>query len=109
MVKEHLYRSLHDIYPVVEHSRLIGSISSKQIVEIPREEWTRLTVRDVAAPCSKDITVGIDTGALTTLSIMNRTGNSRLLVMDADRLVGIVTLKDLLRFLALKWDIEGVR
>ena len=31
----------------------------------------------------------------------------RLLVVDEGRLVGIVTLKDLLAFLALKVDLEG--
>lgn len=108
VVEEHFYRSLHDIYPVVENSRLIGCISSRQIAGIPREQWTRLTVRDVAVPCSKDNTVGIDTGALAALSTMNRTGNSRLLVLDGDHLVGIVTLKDLMKLLALKLDLERV-
>jgi len=37
---------------------------------------------------------------------MQRTGSSRLLVTDANRLVGIVSLKDLLRFLDLKLELE---
>jgi CBS domain-containing protein len=37
---------------------------------------------------------------------MQRTGSSRLLVTDGDRLVGIVSLKDLLRFLDLKLELE---
>jgi CBS domain-containing protein len=35
-----------------------------------------------------------------------RTGSSRLLVTDGSRLVGIVSLKDLLRFLDLKLELE---
>jgi len=38
---------------------------------------------------------------------MSQTGNSRLLVVDQGKLVGIVSLKDLLRFLSLKLDLEG--
>jgi CBS domain-containing protein len=38
---------------------------------------------------------------------MTRTGNSRLMVLDRGQLVGVVTLKDLLRFLSLKLDLEG--
>ena len=38
---------------------------------------------------------------------MNRTGNSRFLVVEGERLVGIVALKDLLKFLSLKMDLEG--
>lgn len=108
LVEEHFYRSLHTMYPVVDEARLVGCVSSKQIAGIPRDQWKRLTVRDVAAPCSDDNTVDIETGALAALAIMNRTGNSQLLVMDGDRLVGIVTLKDLLKLLALKLDLEGV-
>jgi CBS domain-containing protein len=37
---------------------------------------------------------------------MQRTGSSRLLVTDGDRLVGILSLKDLLRFLDLKLELE---
>ena len=38
---------------------------------------------------------------------MRATGASRLLVVENDRLVGIVSLKDLLRFLDLKLQLEG--
>jgi len=109
LVEEHFYRSLHDLYPVVEDSRVVGCITSKQIAGIPRDQWTRLTVRDVATPCSKENTVAADVDALAALSIMNRTGNSRLMVMEGDRLVGIIALKDLLKLLALKLDLQGLR
>jgi CBS domain-containing protein len=37
---------------------------------------------------------------------MSRSGTSRLMVVENERLVGIITLKDLLRFLALKVELE---
>jgi hypothetical protein len=40
------------------------------------------------------------------LSHMSRTGASRLLVVDGDRLLGILSLKDLLKFFALKMELE---
>lgn len=57
LVEEHFYRSLHDMYPVMQNSHLIGCISSKQIAGIPRDQWKRLMVRDVATPCSSENTV----------------------------------------------------
>jgi CBS domain-containing protein len=108
LVEEHFYRSLHDMYPVIQNSHPIGCISSKQIARIPRDQWKRLTVRDVATPCSSENTVRVDADALAALSLMNRTGHSRLMVLDGERLVGIVTLKDLLKLIALKLDLEGV-
>jgi hypothetical protein len=40
---------------------------------------------------------------------MQRNDISRLLATDGDRLLAIVSMKELLRFLRLKIDLEGVR
>jgi CBS domain-containing protein len=50
--------------------------------------------------------VGADTDAMEALSRMSRTGMSRLMVVDGDRLLGILSLKDLLRFFSLKVELE---
>jgi len=44
---------------------------------------------------------------LQALSIMNRTGNSRLMIVDNNQLLGIITLKDMLKFFAIKMDLEA--
>jgi signal-transduction protein with cAMP-binding, CBS, and nucleotidyltransferase domain len=74
--------------------------------ELPRDEWDRQTVGALAARCTPETTVGADTDAMEALSRMSRTGASRLMVVDGDRLLGILTLKDLLRFFALKMELE---
>ena len=38
---------------------------------------------------------------------MTQGGQSRLLVLDQDRLVGVIALKDLMEILALKMEFEG--
>jgi len=47
--------------------------------------------------------------AMTALDSMNRTGSSRLMVVEKGRLVGIVTLKDLSEMLALRMELEAPR
>ena len=74
--------------------------------ELPREEWDRQTVGSLALRCTAENTVAAGTDALEALSRMNRTGVSRLMVVDGDRLLGILSLKDLLRFLSLKMELE---
>ena len=59
------------------------------------------------APDLQKLTIKADTDALEALGKMKRTGSNRLLVTDGDQLIGIVSLKDLLRFLDLKLDLEG--
>ncbi len=53
------------------------------------------------------ISIAPDDDALKALSRMQRTGLSRLLVIQGENLVGIVSLKDLMRFLQLKLELEG--
>ena len=45
--------------------------------------------------------------SLGALEQMNRIQTSRLLVIDDNNLAGIITLRDLLRFLSLKLELEG--
>jgi predicted transcriptional regulator len=44
---------------------------------------------------------------MKVFSVMNRTKNGRLLIVQKDKLAGIITLKDLLILFALKMDLEG--
>jgi CBS domain-containing protein len=44
---------------------------------------------------------------MKALARMSRNNLSRLLVVQGDRLEGVVTLKDMLKFLSLKMDLEG--
>jgi CBS domain-containing protein len=37
---------------------------------------------------------------------MARTGSGRLMVIEENRLVGVITLKDMLKFLSLKLELE---
>jgi Zn-dependent protease/predicted transcriptional regulator len=105
-VDDHVYRHHHKMFPVVDHGHLIGCVDTRQIREIPRDEWDRRTVGEVMEACSSENTVPPDADALNTLSRMNRTGRSRLMVVQNNDLKGVVTLKDLTRFIALKLDLE---
>jgi len=107
LVKDYIYRHHYKMFPVVDDSgRLLGCVTTRQVRELPRDEWDRQTVGALAAQCNPENTVGAGTDAMEALSRMNRTGTSRLMVVDGDRLIGILTLKDLLRFFALKMELE---
>ena len=58
-------------------------------------------------PCGTDNSVTPDADAMQALAVMRRTGQPRLMVVAGGRLVGLVTLKDLLRFFALKVELES--
>jgi len=109
LVEDYVYRYHFDLFPVTLDGRLAGCVSTKQIKEIPRDRWEAVTVGEIASACTPDNTIAADEDAVKALSQMQRTGNSRLMVVEGGRLVGIVALKDMLKLLALKMDLEEAR
>lgn len=105
-VDAYLYRYLYDLFPVTRDSKVVGCISSKQIGSLPRTEWDRKSVADVMTPCSPEHGIQAETEAVKALAQMNRTGMSRLLVFEGDRLVGMLVLKDLMKLMAFRMELE---
>ncbi|MDY7037400.1 MAG: site-2 protease family protein [Thermodesulfobacteriota bacterium] len=106
LVDDYIYRYHYKMFPVVEGDKLIGCITTKQVKDIPREEWIRKTVGKIAVRCLPENTIGPEEDAMKAISIMNQSGASRLMVIENGRLVGIIALKDMLKFLSLKVELE---
>jgi CBS domain-containing protein len=106
LVEEYIYKYHYKMFPVMSGDKLVGCITTRQVKEIPREKWSSETIREAASPCSLENTVPPQTDAVKALAMMNQSGVSRLLVVEHDHLVGVVTLKDLLDFFSLKVELE---
>jgi Zn-dependent protease/predicted transcriptional regulator len=106
LVEDYIYNYHFKMYPVVEGGELIGCIASRQVKDIPRDQWTSRTVGNVASGCSPENTIDPAADALKALSVMSRTGNSRLMVIEDGRLVGIITLKDIMGFISIKLELD---
>jgi Zn-dependent protease/CBS domain-containing protein len=107
LVEDYVYEYHYKLFPVVEDSsRLVGCVGTNQVKGVPKEERDDKRVRDIMVPCSPDNSIEPDADAMKALSLMHRTGGSRLVVVGAGRLAGIITLKDLTEFLSLKIQLE---
>jgi Zn-dependent protease/CBS domain-containing protein len=105
-VDDFVYRYHHRAFPVASDQRLEGFVTTEALGRVPRGEWPEHTVAEVMSSDLNGITIGADADAMEALARMQRTGSSRLLVTEGDRLVGLVSLRDLLRFLNLKLELE---
>lgn len=105
-VRDYVYKYHFQMYPVISFGKLSGCISVNQAAQIPRDQWAAHTVGAVALPCNEDTTVSPDDEANKALTVMNRTGNSRLLVVEGDHLVGIIALKDMHKLMTLKMELN---
>jgi Zn-dependent protease len=107
LVEKYIYTQHHELYPVCADGCLLGYITPREVKQVPRHEWPERLVGEVMEPRLESLSIPPDMDALEVLSHMQRTGQTRLLVIDHGKLIGIVTLKDLLAFLSLKLDLEG--
>jgi len=106
LVEEYVYRHHFKMFPVVDDDRLLGCVTTHEIKNLAQDEWDRTSVGAITVDCSEENTIAPDADAMGALATMSRAGLSRLMVVDHGRLVGILTLKDLLDFFSLKIELE---
>lgn len=106
LVEDYFYKYHYKMFPVFEGGMLKGCVSTRQIKDLPREQWAAHKVSDIVQPCSVENTISPKADAMKALSLMKNTGNSRLMVVEGNNLLGVISLKDMLKFMALKLDLE---
>jgi len=106
LVDDYIYEYHFKLFPVTKDGDLRGCVTTRNVRELSRDAWERKTVGEISEPCTAENTVASDEDAMQALSRMSRTGKSRLLVVRDGRLVGVIALKDLLKHLSLKLELE---
>jgi Zn-dependent protease len=104
MIENYVYRYYYKLFPVVEGEKLVGCVTLDRLKELSPEERSSRTVGDVAEACSEKNTIRSDADAMEALSRMSKE-HSRMMVVDDDRLQGIIALRDLMRFFSLKIEL----
>jgi CBS domain-containing protein len=107
LVEDYIYKYHFKMYPVVDNHQLVGCITTREVKEIPRDQWASKTVGEAAVSCEIGNTIGPDADVTTALSQMLKNNSSRIMVVDQGRLLGIISLKDLMEFLSLKIELES--
>ncbi len=110
LVEDYIYQHHFKMFPVLEGETLKGCITTKQVGGINREDWPNTMVRDALLPCSGHNTIHPDVDVVDALSRMNSLGHSRMMVVDSSgRLLGMISLKDIMGFLNARMEVQGER
>jgi len=108
-IEDYLYQYNYKMFPVVDNGQLKGCITVNQVKAVAAEKRPQLTIREVMTSCDADVTIQKDEDVVKALSIMRHTDNGRLMVVDEqNQLVGVIVLKDLLRFFSRKVELEDI-
>ncbi len=109
LVEDFIYRHHHRTFPVASQGNLIGMVGTEQVAAIDREAWPMTPVGQIMVPTNRDDVVSPEMDALAALAQMRRSGHSRLYVVEQGRLVGILSLHDVLALLSAKLELEQKR
>lgn len=91
--------------PVSEGEMLLGYVDTALIRGIDRENWESTHVGDIYITADSDNSVSPDLPAEALLGRIAATGRRKFLVTEDHRLLGLITLSDLLSYLAVLQEI----
>jgi len=105
LVEWHFLKKRHQAFPVVDAGRLVGLITLQHVKKIPRDLWKVRRIEDIMCDLS-DLTVGPRDSVVHALERMKEAGERRVLVVDGDRLLGIISASDIATWLQRSADLE---
>jgi Zn-dependent protease len=91
----------HATYPVVDDGYALGLVAVRTVAETPRDEWRTRTVRDCMIPREEVPVFSADERAVDALSELAGSGVGRGLVLEGERLAGLISISDLARALRI--------
>ncbi|MDH3234221.1 MAG: CBS domain-containing protein, partial [Alphaproteobacteria bacterium] len=106
LIEDYFYSYYYTTFPVCDDGRLVGCVSLKSVKIAIAEHISMRTVASAMDACPEDQTVDPDTDSAEALRQMQRAGVSRLFVTKDGQLVGILALRDLLSFLAIRAELS---
>ncbi|MGD2175744.1 MAG: site-2 protease family protein [Candidatus Brocadiaceae bacterium] len=106
-VDRYVFHHRFTCYPVVDREgNVLGIVSARAPRELESEDWSRTTVGELMQELDETMTLDPDVDAVDALSLLRQREESRGIVVEDGKPVGILSLRDLLQFLALKIDLE---
>jgi Zn-dependent protease len=87
----------HATYPVVDDGRAVGLLQLARLVEAPRAQWEGKHVRDFALPLASVTVLRPETPLGEAAAVLGNGTVGRALVLDGERLVGLLSITDIVR------------
>jgi Zn-dependent protease len=96
-----VWKHRYTTYPVVEQGRAVGLLPFRCVAQVPRGEWDERTVRDCMLPVDEVPALRADQPLEQAFAALGD-GVGRGLVLDGERLVGFLSITDLVRALEVR-------
>lgn len=101
LVEEFFWAHHVSSFPVLDGGRVVGIISLRQLKEVPRERWAETPVRDLMLPLAGPLMATPGDSLWEAFEKLSRNGLGRLAVVEDGRLVGYLSMKDVIHLIAV--------
>ncbi|MGE5565875.1 MAG: site-2 protease family protein [Parcubacteria group bacterium] len=101
-IDERLLHGRHELYPVERDGRLVGLVTPRHLLMVSPEQWNTTTLGDICSPRGEIGIVQAEEDSVSALETMRAHGHDHAVVEDRGRIVGILSLKDLLELTRLR-------
>jgi Zn-dependent protease len=105
LVSDYFLVHPHGGYPVISEGKLLGVVTMASVRSIPREKREYERVSEAMVPFERTVTVNPETSAVDALQLMAKNGVGRLIVMDGDRIAGMLTRGDLMKAMRARQEL----
>jgi Zn-dependent protease/CBS domain-containing protein len=105
LVDDHVLAHGSNYFLVVDEDIPRGVITLPDVSRVPRDRWDWTSINEVMTPWSRLVRIGPDEDLLDAMRQMDSGGFSHMPVVQGDRLVGLLTREEVLRFLRLRAEL----
>jgi Zn-dependent protease/predicted transcriptional regulator len=89
-------------YPVTDDGKAVGLLPFRRVAEVPRSEWDTRKVADCMIPRDDVTVVSEEDELIEAAGELTEAEASRALVLDGERLVGLLSVTDVARALEMR-------
>ena len=105
--REYFMRTGFGSYPVTRGEAVVGLLCLKDVLRLSAEEREATSVQGAMLPLTNAIVIEPDVPLSEAIARMAQAGTARLLVMHANRLMGLLTMNGVIRRLKVREELAG--
>jgi len=106
LVDNYFHKYIFICFPVTSNEgKLLGLVSVKQVKDVPNDLWHQKTVGEIMLKPNEFNILSPDEEAINATNLLMRDDLGRAAVVEGGKLVGIITRRDIMTFLHIRYDL----
>jgi len=101
-VEEYFLKYGYGGFPVIDDGKFLGIVTLKEVKNVPKEDWGRVTASGILVPHDKKWEVPMDDDVMKALELMIKENKGRVVVTEKDRIIGLITRNGIARYVQIR-------